>query len=80
MKRIATIGAVVTAFAITAPVAAGSSFGGGFAAQIKQQVSAQVVTAQVANVQRAQAAIAIQRHQAEVAQAQRFSLLLRLAR
>ena len=76
MKRIATIGAVVTAFAVAAPAATAGSF----AVQVKQQISAQVVTVQVSNAQRAKVAVSIQRHQAQVAQAQRFSLLLRLAR
>ena len=73
MKRIATIGAVVTAFAVAPAVAAG----GNVAAQSKPQVTTQVVGVQVAKVQRAQAAITAQRHLVQVAQAKRVSLLLR---
>ncbi len=73
MKRIATIGAVVTAFAVAPAVAAG----GNVAAQSKPQIKAQVVGVQVARVQRAQAAISVQRHLVQVAQAKRFSLLFR---
>ena len=72
MKRIATFGAIVTAFAVAPAVAAG----GNVAAQSKPQVTAQVVGVQVAKVQRAQAAISMQRHLVQVAQAKRVSLLL----
>jgi len=58
MKRIATIGAVITAFAIAPSVA--SAGGGNFAAQVKPQFKAQVIGAQVASVQRVQAAISVQ--------------------
>ena len=73
MKRIATIGAIVTAFAVAPSVAAA----GNVAAQSKPQVTAQVVGVQVAKVQRAQAAVSVQRHLVQVAQAKRISLLLR---
>jgi hypothetical protein len=62
MKRVATIGAVVAAFAIAPSLAAG----GNFAAQMKPQLSAQVVGAQVAHTQRAQAAVSIQRHLVQI--------------
>jgi hypothetical protein len=71
MKRIATIGAIVAAFAVAPSVAAA----GNVAAQAKPQVSNQVVGVQVAKVQRTQAAISMQRHLVQVAQAKRFSLL-----
>jgi len=73
MKRIATIGAVVTAFAVAPAVASA----GNVTAQSKPQVKAQVVGVQIAKVQRAQAAISMQRHLVQVAQAKRFSLLFR---
>ncbi len=71
MKRTATIGAIVTAFAVAPSVAAA----GNVAAQAQPQVSAQVVGVQVAKVQRAQAAVSLQRHLVQVAYAKRFSLL-----
>ena len=67
MKRIATIGAIVTAFAVAPSVAAA----GNVAAQSKPQL----VGVQVAKVQRAKAAISVQRHLVQVAQAKRISLL-----
>ena len=73
MKRNATIGAIITAFAVAPSVAAA----GNNTAQVKPQVSAQVIGVQVAKVQRAQAAISVQRHLVQVAQAKRFSLLIR---
>ena len=76
MKRIVIIGAVVTAFAVAPSFAAG----GNFAAEVKPQVSAQVVGAQVATVQvakvrRAQAAVSIQRHLVQIRLARHFSEL-----
>jgi hypothetical protein len=74
MKRIATIGAIVTAFAVAPAVAAA----GNVVAQSKpQNHKAQVVDVQVAKVQRAQAAVSLQRHLVQVAHAKRFSLLFR---
>ena len=73
MKRIATIGAVLTAFAVAPAVAAAGNVA---AAQSKPQVKAQVVGVQIAKVQRAQAAISAQRHLVQIAQAKRISLLL----
>lgn len=72
MKRIATLGAIVTAFAVAPAVAAAES-----EAQVKPQVTAQVVDVQVAKAQRAQAATSLQRHLMQVAHAQRISLRLR---
>ena len=72
MKRIVTIGAIITAFAVAPSVAAA-----GNVVQVKPQISAQVIGVQTANVQRAQAAISVQRHLVQVAQAKRFSLLFR---
>jgi hypothetical protein len=73
MKRIAAIGAVVTAFAVAPSVASA----GNSTAQVRPQISAQVVNVQVARVQRAQAAVSVQRHLVQIAQAKRFSLMLR---
>jgi len=73
MKRIATIGAVITAFAIAPSVAAAAND----AAQAKPQITAQVIGVQTAKVQRAQAAVSMQRHLVQVAQAKRFTLLFR---
>jgi hypothetical protein len=72
MKRIATIGAIVTAFAVAPAVAAA----GNVVAQSKpQNHKAQVVDVQIAKVQRAQAAVSLQRHLVQVAYAKRFSLI-----
>ncbi len=72
MKRIATLGAVVSAFAVAPSVAvAGNS-----TAQ-KPQLKVQVVTVQVATVQRAQVAYSVQRHRVAVFHAQRYALLSR---
>jgi hypothetical protein len=70
MKRIATVGVAIAAFAAAPAVAAG-----GNVAQVKPQVTAQVVDVQVANVQRAQVATSLQRHLVQVAHAKRFSLI-----
>ena len=69
MKRIATIGAIITAFAVAPSVAAG----GNFSAQVKSQVSAQVIGVQTAKAQRATAAISVQRHLVQIARAERFA-------
>ena len=71
MKRIAAIGAVVTAFAVAPSLAAG----GNFTAEVKSQVSTEVVSAQVAKSQRAQAAVSVQRHLVQLRLARRFSEL-----
>ena len=76
MKRIATIGAVITAFAVAPSLAAG----GNFAAEIKPQVAAEVIGAQVAKAEvakaeRAQAAVSIQRHLVQIKLARRFAEL-----
>jgi hypothetical protein len=81
MKRIATIGAVVIAFAVAPSLAAGGSF----AAEIKPQVSAEVVGAQVTNaqvakVQRAQVAVSVQRHLVQIKLARRYAELRPLIR
>ena len=76
MKRIATIGAIITAFAVAPSVAAG----GNFAAQVKPQVSTQVVGAQVAKAQRATAAVSIQRHVVQIKLARRLAELRPLVR
>ena len=69
MKRIATIGAIITAFAVAPSVAAG----GNVSAQVKSQVSAQVIGVQTAKAQRAAAAISVQRHLVQIARAERFA-------
>jgi hypothetical protein len=72
MKRIATIGAIVTAFAVAPAVAAAGNVVG----QSKpQNHKAQVVDVQIAKVQRAQAAVSLQRHLVQVAHAKRFSIV-----
>ena len=74
MKRIAVVGAIVTAFAVAPTVAAA----GNVVAQTKpQNHKAQVVDVQIAKVQRAQAAVSLQRHLVHVAHAKRFSLAIR---
>jgi len=70
MKRIATIGAVITAFAIAPSVASA-----GNVAQFKLQFKAQVIGAQVATAQRAQVAVSVQRYSVQIAQAQRWASL-----
>ncbi len=69
MKRIATIGAVITAFAIAPSVASA-----GNVVQVKPQFRTQVVGAQV-TTQRVQAAVSVQRHSVQIAQAQRWAIL-----
>jgi hypothetical protein len=74
MKRIATVGAIVTAFAVAPAVAAGGNIG----TQVTlQNHKPQVVDVQIAKVQRAQAAVSIQRHLVQVAHVKRFSVLFR---
>jgi hypothetical protein len=81
MKGIATIGAVVVAFAVAPSLAAG----GNFAAQVKMQVSARVIgaqvsTVQVAKVRRAQTAVSVERHLVQIKLARRFTELRPQAR
>jgi len=71
MKRIATIAAALTTAAIVAPVATA-----GNVAQVKPQVSAQIVRAQIATVQKANVAVSVQRHTVQLANAKRFSILI----
>ena len=75
MKRIATIGAVVTAFAIAPSVASA-----GNVVQTEPQAKALVVKAQIAQVQRFQAAVTVQRHRVLLEQAQRWTNLRALVR
>ena len=70
MKRIATIGAVIAAFAIAPSVASA-----GNVAQVKPQFRAEVIKAQVVTAQRVQAAVSVQRHHVQIAQAQRWAIL-----
>ena len=69
MKRIATIGAIITAFAVAPSVAAG----GNVSAQFKPQVSAQVIGVQTSKAQRATAAFSVQRHLVQIARTERFA-------
>ena len=71
MKRIATIAAVITAFAVAPSVASA----GNVSAQVKLQVSAQVIGVQTAKAQHATAAISVQRHLVQIAHARRFAIL-----
>jgi hypothetical protein len=73
MKRIATIGAIITAFAV-APASAMAG-GGNFAAQVKPQYRAQVIGAQVSSVQRVQAAVSVQRYRVQLARAGKWTML-----
>lgn len=75
MKRIATVAAIVTATAVAVPTATAQN-----RTQVKPQVTAQVVGIQVAKVQRAQAAVSLQRHLVQISKAKRFSLLRANAR
>ena len=68
MKRIATIAAVLVAAAVAVPTATAQN-----RPQVKPQITAQVVGVQVAKVQRAQAAVSLQRHLVQIAYAKRFS-------
>ena len=76
MKRIATIGAVITAFAVAPSVA----MAGGFAPETKPQVSAEVVGMQITNVRHATVAVSVQRHLVEVRLARRLAELRPLIR
>ena len=78
MKRIATIGAVITAFAI-APASAMAG-GGNFAAQVKPQFKAQVIGARVTSVQRVEAMVSMQRYRIQLAQTQKWTKLPALIR
>ncbi|MGH3137335.1 MAG: hypothetical protein ACRDPV_12685 [Gaiellaceae bacterium] len=83
MKRIATVAAILTTAAIAAPSVAVA----GNVAQAKPQITAQIVRAQVARVHvarvqvakahRANAVVSMQRHTVQLANAKRFSILLR---
>ncbi len=69
MKRIATIGAIVTAFAVAPSIAAA----GNNPAQAKTSVATHAVVVHVANTHHAYTAVAVRRVQA--AQAKRIMLL-----
>jgi hypothetical protein len=72
MKRIATIGAVVAAFAVAPSVAAA----GNVSALVKQEISAETIGVQT-KVERAQVAVSVQRHAVLVAQSKRIATTLR---
>lgn len=73
MKRIATIAAVLTTAAIAVPSVAA----GGNVAQVKPQITAQIVGAQIATVQRAKVAVSVQKISSQRSNAKRFSILIR---
>jgi hypothetical protein len=66
VKRIATIGAVLTAFAIAPSLASAGNV---------VQVKTQVVGTQVASVYRAQAAVSVHTHRVQLAQTQKWTKL-----
>ena len=72
VKRIATIAAILTAAVIAVPSVAS----GGNVAQVKPQVTAQLVGTQGSKAQRVTAAVSLQRHSIQLANAKRFSILL----
>ena len=75
MKRIATLGAIITAFAVAPSVAVAADK----PAVEKPQLTAQVVRVQTAEVQRARAAaLSVQRHRVAISRGQGFSVLLRM--
>jgi hypothetical protein len=75
VKRIVTLGAIITVFAVAPSVAAGANK----PALQKPQLTAQVIGVQTAKVQRAQtAALSVQRHRVLISRAQAFSILLRM--
>jgi hypothetical protein len=73
VKRIATIAAVITAFAIAPSIASAAN-----TAQVNPRVTTQVVGVQVASVQRVQTAVSVQRQRVQVAQAKRWALRAQL--
>lgn len=72
VKRIATIAAILTTAAIAVPSVASA----GNVAQVNPQITAQIIGVQTAKVQRAKAAVTVQRHSVQLANAKRFSILL----
>ena len=80
MKRIATIAAVITTAAVAVPVASGGNVVATANTQVVKQIANKQVVRQIANTQvakshRAYALIAMQRHQIQIAHAQRWALL-----
>jgi hypothetical protein len=73
MKRIATLGAIIAAFAVAPSVAVGANK----PALQKPQLTSQVIRVQTAKVQRAQAALTVQRHRVLISRSQGLSVLLR---
>jgi hypothetical protein len=73
VKRIATIGAVITAFAIAPSIASATNV-----VQVKPQVTTRLVGVQVASIERVQTAVSVQRHRVQVAQAKRWALRAQL--
>jgi hypothetical protein len=86
MKRIVTLGAIVTAFAVAPSVAAAENR----PSHVQPQLTAHVVGVQISQVQRARAAVSVQRaraaavsvqrHRVLISRAQGFSVLLRTQR
>ena len=76
MKRIATLGAVITAFAIAPALAAGANNVAQVSPRVTTQIAhTQVANTQVANVRRAQTAVSVQRHLVQIKLAQRYAAL-----
>jgi hypothetical protein len=75
LKRIVTVAAIITAFAVAPSVASAASK----PALQKPQLTVQVAKVQIAKVQRAQtAALSVQRQRVLISRAQAFSILLRM--
>ena len=78
MKRIATVGAIVTAFAVAPSLAVAADKPAQKPQLTVQVAKVQVAKVQVAKAQRAQAAaLSVQRHRVLISRAQGFSILLR---
>jgi hypothetical protein len=74
MKRIATVAAIITAFAVAPSVGMAANK----PAHLKPQLTAQVIRVQTANVQRARAAaLSVQRNRVLISRTQGLSVLLR---
>jgi hypothetical protein len=80
LKRIVTVAAIITAFAVAPSVASAANKPALQKPQLTVQVAkVQVAKVQVAKVQRAQtAALSVQRHRVLISRAQAFSILLRM--
>jgi hypothetical protein len=79
MRRVVTVGAIVTAFAVAPSVASAANTPALEKPQFTVQVAkVHIAKVHVATVQRAQtAALSVQRHRVLISRAQGFSILLR---